>query len=66
MFLCYLGLLVFALSLLVAVVSGITSLPRWVCLCNTLPLFLLLSPLRIVGTMNLVSGAMFLGLFVLI
>ena len=33
---------------------------------SLLPLFLLLSPLRIVGTMNLVSGAMFLGLFVLI
>ena len=60
------GLLVFVLSLLVAVASGTTSLPRWVCLCSTLPLFLLLSPLRIVGTMNLVSGAMFLGLFVLI
>ncbi len=66
MFLCYLGLLVFAVSLFVAVVSGGTSLPRWACLCNTLPLFLLLSPLRIVGTMNLVSAVMFLGLFVLI
>ena len=66
MFLCYLGLLLFTVSLFVAVVSGGTSLPRWACLCNTLPLFLLLSPLRIVGTMNLVSAVLFLGLFVLI
>ena len=56
----------FAVSLFVPVVSGETNLPRWACLCNTLPLFLLLSPLRIVGTMNLVSAVLFFGLFVLV
>lgn len=63
---CYSFLLVFAVSLFVAVVAGMTTLPRWACVFNVLPLFVVLFPLRIVGTGNIANAIMFLGLAVLI
>ena len=42
------------------------ALPRWACVFNTLPVFLLLSPFRIVGTGNIANAVMFAGLFFLI
>lgn len=66
MYVCYFGLLIFAVSFFVAVVMGTTALPRWACVFNTLPLFLLLSPFRIVGTGNIANAIMFAGLFFLI
>ena len=59
-------LLIFAVTLFVAVAGGWTALPRWACVCNALPLFLLLAPLRIVGTGNLVGAIVALGLAILI
>ena len=66
MYVCYAGLLIFAVALFVAVVAGWTALPRWACICNTLPLFLLLAPLRTVGTGNLAGAIVTLGLAILI
>lgn len=66
MYVCYAGLLVFAVSFFIAVVSGSTDLPRWCCIFNTLPIFLVLSPFKIVGTGNLANALMFLGLFFVI
>lgn len=66
MFVCYAGLLIFAVSFFIAVVSGITTLPQWACVFNALPLFIVLAPFRIVGTGNLVNAAAALGLFILI
>ena len=66
MIVCYVGLLVFALAFFIAVITGATSLPHWACVFNTLPLFLALAALRIVGTGNLVGAIMFAGLFVLV
>lgn len=66
MYVCYFGLLIFAVSFFVAVVMGTTALPRWACVFNTLPLFLLLSPFRIVGAGNIANAIMFAGLFFLI
>ena len=66
MYVCYFGLLVFAVSFFVAVVTGVTALPRWACVFNTLPLFLLLSPFRVVGTGNIANAVIFAGLFFLI
>lgn len=63
---CYSFLLVFAVSLFVAVVADMTTLPRWACVFNVLPLFIVLFPLRIVGTGNIANAIMFLGLAVLI
>lgn len=65
MYSCYLGLLLFAVSFFIAVLTGTTALPRWACVFNTLPLFLIMLPFRVVGTGNLVNAVMFLGLFFL-
>ena len=66
MIVCYIGLLIFAAAFFVAVVTGTTSLPRWACVFNTLPLFLALAAFRIVGTGNLAGAVMFAGLFLLL
>ena len=66
MVVCYAGLLLFAASFFLAVVTGVTPLPRWACLFNTLPLFLAAAVFRIVGTGNLVNAGMFLGLIFLL
>ena len=65
MYVCYFGLLTFTVSFFITVVTGTTVLPRWVCVFNTLPLFLLLLPFHIVGTGNIANAIMFAGLFFL-
>ena len=62
----YVGLLVFAGTLLVLVVSGKTSLPVWGCVFNTLPLFVLLAPTKLPAKGNIAGAVMFLGLSILI
>ena len=63
---CYVGLLVFGVTLFIAVVSGVTNLPTWACVFNVVPMFLVLMLLRIGGTGNWCSAAMFFALFLLI
>jgi len=58
----YLGLLVFAVTLLVLVISGRTALPIWACLFNTLPLFVILAPTKLPANGNIANAVMFLGL----
>ena len=62
----YVGLLVFAGTLLVLVVLGKTSLPVWACVFNTLPLFVLLAPTKLPAKGNIAGAVMFLGLSILI
>ena len=66
MFVCYLGFLIFGVSMFVAVVSGWTSLPAWACVFNVLPLMLILFPTRIAGSGNWAGAVMFIGLLFLI
>lgn len=61
---CFFGVLAFSVALFVAVVSGATGLPRWACVFNTLPIVIALFPFKIVGSFNVSSAAMFLGLFI--
>lgn len=63
---CFVGFLVFSITLFAAVVLGWTPLPRWACIFNVLPIFLVMAPFRIVGTLNLAGALMFAGLFFLI
>ena len=64
MYVCFIGVLVFAVTLFVAVVTGATGLPRWACVFNTIIVFFALLPFRVVGSFNIASAVMFLGLFV--
>lgn len=62
MYVSYLALLVFAASFFIAVVSGQTSLPRWSCIFNTLPLFIILMPTKAPAKGSIAGAVMFLGL----
>lgn len=64
MYACYIGLLVFCVALFVAVICGVTGLPRWACVFNVIPLFIAMFPFKIVGSFNIASSTAFLGLFV--
>ena len=66
LFVCYLGFLLFGVSLFIPVVSGWTPLPAWGCIFNVLPLMLLLFPTRIGGSGNWAGAIMFIGLLFLI
>ncbi len=62
----YVGLLVFAVALFILVVTGKTDLPRWACVFNTLPAFLILAPTKVPAKGNIANAFMFLGLAVLL
>ena len=66
MAICYLSFLLFGVTLFVAVVTGLTPLPRWACAFNILPLMLVLFPLRVGGAGNWAGAIMFAGLYFLI
>jgi hypothetical protein len=61
----YLGLATFVIALFAMVVSGRTSLPRWACVCNTLPLMLILAPTKLPAKGNIAGALMFMGLWIL-
>ena len=54
--LCYLGLLVYLVTLMVAIVTGAIGFPIWAVVFTTLPIFIALYPLQIIGTLHI--GAM--------
>lgn len=64
MYICYVGLLTFCITLFIVIVSGITALPAWTCIFNTIIFFIIMFPFRIVGSFNIASALMFLGLFI--
>ncbi len=65
MIVCYIGLLIFAVTFFIAVITGTTSLPRWACIFNTLPLFFIISLFRIAGGGNIANAVMFIALFII-
>lgn len=66
MFIGYLGLAVFLITMFVMVVTGRTSLPQWACIFNTLPLMILLAFTKLPAKGNIAGLLMYLGLFILI
>ena len=63
---CYLGWAVFGIVLFIAVIIGITDIPRWACIFNIVLLFLVTFPFHIGGMGNWCGAAMFIGLLVLV
>lgn len=66
MFVGYLGLLVYVITLFVMVVTGKTSLPEWACIFNTLVMMLALLPTKLPAKGNVAGAIMFLGLLLFI
>lgn len=66
MYIGYIALIVFAITLFIAIVTGSTPIPCWACIFNTLPLFILLLPTKLPAKGNIAGAVMFLGLLFLI
>ena len=66
MFVGYLGLAVFLVTLFIMVVTGRTSLPQWACIVNTLPLMAVLALTKLPAKGNIAGAVMYLGLLMLI
>jgi hypothetical protein len=66
MFIGYLGLAAFVITLFIMVVSGRTSLPQWACIINTLPLMVVLMPTKLPAKGNIAGAIMFIGLLIII
>lgn len=66
MYLGYLGMLVFAVAFLIAVVTGKTPLPIWACIFNLLPLAIVIMPTKLPAKANVIGAVMFAGLLFLI
>ena len=63
---CYLGWAVFGIALFIAVITGVTDIPRWACIFNIVPLFIVTSPFHIGGMGNWCGAVMFGRLMLLI
>ena len=50
---CYLGYLVFIFTLIIAIISGTATLPLWSAMFTILPVFIILFPFRIIGTLHI-------------
>lgn len=66
MIVSYLSMLVFAVTFFIAVVSGITALPRFACIFNLLPLYIVVLPTKLPAQANIIGALMFLGLLFVI
>ena len=66
MYLGYLGMLVFAVAFLIAVVTGVTSLPAWARIFNLLTLAIVIMPTKLPAKANVIGAIMFAGLLFLI
>lgn len=51
--LCYIGYLIFIVTLIVSIVTGVAAFPVWAVIFTILPVFLLLFPFRIIGTLHI-------------
>lgn len=59
--LCGVGLVVYIVALIIAIATGIIGFPLWALLFTIVPFVLLLSPLKIVGTMHIAAMVSMLG-----
>ena len=66
MYLGYLGMLTFAISFLIPVVTSKPSLPAWACIFNLLPLAVVILPTKLPAKANVIGVLMFAGLIFLI
>ena len=54
---CYLGLLTYLVTLAAAILTGAIGFPVWALLFTVLPIFLLMFPLQIIGTLHIAAMA---------
>lgn len=59
--LCGVGLVVYIVLLIIAIITGIMGFPLWALVFTIVPFVLLLSPFKIVGTMHIAAMVSMLG-----
>lgn len=64
--LCYLGYIVYILTLIVAIFMNIGGLPLWASIFTVLPIFVVLFPFKIIGSLHISAIITFLGWMFLI
>lgn len=64
--LCYVGILAFAVGMLIPVIAGQTPLPVWTVVFNLLPLYMVQAPFHIPGAGNIAGAIMFAGMLFLL
>ncbi len=64
--LCSLGMLAFYVTLMVAIITGAIGFPIWALVFTILPIFLVMFPLQIVGTLHIAAMVSMLGWMFLI
>ena len=63
---CYIVYFLFVITLIVAIVTGIAAFPLWAVIFTILPIFILLFPFRIIGTLHIAAMASMLVWLILI
>lgn len=63
---CYLAYLLFVITLIVAIITGTAAFPLWAVIFTILPIFILLFPFRIIGTLHIAAMASMLVWLILI
>ncbi len=63
---CYLGLIAYIVTLIVAIISGALGFPLWAVIFTILPIFVLMFPLQIVGTLHIAAMASMLMWIILL
>ena len=64
--LCYVAYLLFLIILIISIVTGITPLPLWMVIFTVLPIFIVMAPFRIIGTLHFSAMITFAGWLVYI
>lgn len=63
---CYVGYLVFIFTLIAGIVTGTVGFPVWAAIFTVLPVFIILFPFRIIGTLHISAMASMLAWILLI
>ena len=63
---CYLGLIAYIVTLIVTIISGAIGFPLWTVIFTILPIFVMMFPLKIVGTLHIAAMASMLMWMILI
>lgn len=64
--LCYFGYILYVVALMVSVCMGVCGLPLWSLIFTVLPIFIVLVPFKIIGTLHISAIITFLGWIFLI
>lgn len=62
----YIGYVLFVVTLIAAIVSGVTPLPLWAVIFTVLPVFVAMIPFKIIGTLHFSAIITFAGWIVMI